>query len=260
MPSLTNIEDAGTLAEFKALLPGLDRISNNEDEISKCFEFHDQLFATTFQAKAGDAFEHYVMVHPNTLIDVKDENTAVAAVLKFLTNYDIEFIEPGKYDYLQEHDREGLAYWVLSILLDEGDDELLEVLELTLMLEFLNKNKSGAQTAKYSFFLLLDIIVKQTASERSRERMAHMCVVNPSGQPGGLFRDKVNEHIVRQVKEILDALGITAAKDLDIQKMVASVTPATLVTEHDLRSCGFPSKFKQHSADLIGKEKTEMIR
>ena len=38
------------------------------------------------------------------------------------------------------------------------------------------------------------------------------------------------------------------------------MTPATLVTEHDLRSCGFPSKFKQHTADLIGKERTDMIR
>ena len=273
MPSKTNIEDPGTLAELKALLPGLDRISNTDKEISKCFEFHDQMFATTFQAKAGDAFDHYLKANPNALTNVKDQDSAVAAVLTFLDFYDIEFmfdpskalVKPGKYDDLQQHDREGLAYWVLSILLDdaesEGDDELLEALELTLMLEFLNKNKSGAQTSKYSYFLLLDIIVKRTSCERSKERMANLCVVNPSGQRGGgLFRDKVNEHIVRQVKEILDALGISLAKDLDIQKMVASVTPATLITEHDLRSSGFPTKFKQHSADMIGKERTEMIR
>ena len=69
----------------------------------------------------------------------------------------------------------------------------------------------------------LDIILKRTVSEQNRERMVCVCVcvVNPFGQPGsGLFKDKVNKHIVCQVHEILDALGISAAKDLDIQKQI----------------------------------------
>ena len=79
--------------------------------------------------------------------------------------------------------------------------ELLEALELTIMLEFLNKNASGAQTSKYSYLILLDIIVKKTASARSQQRMGDLCCVNPYGQQGGgLFRDKVNEHVVRMVK------------------------------------------------------------
>merc|ERR1719186_2451751 len=58
MPNKTNIEDKGTMAEIKALLPGTDKISNNDKDISKVFELHDQFFSVVMQAKAADAFNH----------------------------------------------------------------------------------------------------------------------------------------------------------------------------------------------------------
>ena len=71
----------------------------------------------------------------------------------------------------------------------------------------------------------------------------------------------MNEHIVRIIKDVLDSLGISDSwGDIDIQKVVASVTPSSLLTEHDQMSSGFSSKFKQHSSNLLGEEKIQIIR
>lgn len=272
LPSMTSVEDCGSLAELKDLLPGLDKITNKNKEISKNFELHDQLFMTVFQAKAGDAWKHYLLANPAAMSAVKDESSAAAAVTKFLEYYNIEYYyDPKlpdarpKYDDLANYDREGIAMWVLSVLLDdaeaEEDSELLEALRLTLMLEFLNKNASGAQTAAYSYLLMLDRVIELLSSERSRWRMRHYVCVNPSGKPGGgEFRDKVMEHIVRVVKGVFDTMGISEASDLQIQKAVAALTPASLICEHDRASAGLPSRLKQHQGDLVGADRREMVR
>ena len=272
MPSMTSVEDIGSLAELKDLLPGLDRITNKNKDISKNFELHDQLFMTVFQAKAGDAWKHYLLANPDAMANASDEPSAANIVTSFLEFYNIEFYfdpeksdQSGKYDDLGNYDREGIAMWVLSVLIDdaeaEEDSELLEALRLTLMLEFLNKNANGAQTAAYSYLLMLDRVVETIASERSRWRMRHLVCVNPSGKAGGgEFRDKVMEHIVRVVKGVFDSLGISEASDLQIQKAVAALTPAALICEHDRVSAGLPSRAKQHAGDLVKQERREMIR
>ena len=115
---------------------------------------------TVFQAKAGDDWKYFLKAHPTILDSAKDEASAADVVLKFLDSYEIQFYyDPdktemqSKYDDLKNYDREGIACWVLSAALDdaesEEDSELLEALRLTIVLEFLNKNSSGAQTAAY---------------------------------------------------------------------------------------------------------------
>ena len=91
--------------------------------------------------------------------------------------------------------------------------------------------------------------------------MRRLVCVNKFGKPGGgEFRDKVMEQIVRVVKGVFDAMGISDASDIVIQRTVAALTPTALVCEHDLISAGFPGKMKQHAGDLIGSERREMIR
>jgi hypothetical protein len=127
MPSLTSVGDEGSLAEIKDILPKMERIGCKDKEISKHFELHDQLFATTFQAKAGDAWLHYLKAHPDVLDGIHDERSAAGVVITFLKFYNIElFFDPDRteqknnYDDLANYDREGIALWVLTILLDDG--------------------------------------------------------------------------------------------------------------------------------------------
>ena len=50
---------------------------------------------------------------------------------------------------------------------------------------------------------------------------------------GGLFRDKVNEHVVRSVKTKLRNLHMSM-KDLVIDKAVASLSTVHKVADHDI--------------------------
>ena len=52
---------------------------------------------------------------------------------------------------------------------------------------------------------------------------------------GGLFRDKVNEHVVRSVKTKLRNLHMSM-KDLVIDKAVASMSTVHKVADHDIES------------------------
>ena len=66
------------------------------------------------------------------------------------------------------------------------------------------RNKTKEATSAYGRNLIMDMVVELSASERSRARMDHLVCVNLSGTRGGyLFRDKVNEMYVQQVKEQL---------------------------------------------------------
>ena len=66
------------------------------------------------------------------------------------------------------------------------------------------RNKSREATSAYGRNLIMDMVVELSASKRSKARMDDLVCVNLSGTRGGyLFRDKVNEMYVQQVKEQL---------------------------------------------------------
>ena len=49
--------------------------------------------------------------------------------------------------------------------------------------------RSKSSKSKYALYLLLDLVIELSASERSKARMDYLCCVNPSGVKGGyLFR------------------------------------------------------------------------
>ena len=77
--------------------------------------------------------------------------------------------------------------------------------------------------------------------------MDKLVCCNPSGlSGGGLFRDKVNEHVVRSVKTKLRNLHMSM-KDLVIDKAVASLSTVHKVADHDIESMGREDKGLQSS-------------
>ena len=92
--------------------------------------------------------------------------------------------------------------FLLSLVFDtceeEGDAEGLRALRRVMVCYFL-AHKPERLDSKYASFTLIDIVVELSASERSRKRMDLYVTINPSGTPGGgLFRDKYQEHCVRE--------------------------------------------------------------
>ena len=57
---------------------------------------------------------------------------------------------------------------------------------------------------QYAQYLMLDMVLEESMSPRTKSRMDQLVCCNTSGLPGGgLFRDKVIEIVVRKVKTTL---------------------------------------------------------
>jgi hypothetical protein len=105
---------------------------------------------------------------------------------------------------------------------------------------------------QYAAFLVLDMILEQSSSERTKARMDFLVCCNISGLPaGGLCRDKVIEIIVRSVKDKLKNLH-SSMKDEVIDKLIASLSTVNKIMNHDLKSMGCEGFGIQASYDYIG--------
>ena len=113
---------------------------------------------------------------------------------------------------------------------------------------------------KYAAFLMLDMVLEASSSERTRARMNDLVCCNTSGlQGGGLFRDKVMEIFVRSIKTKLRNLH-TSMKDQVLDKAVASLSTISRIVEHDLNSMLAGDQSLQASYDHVGDHAREFMR
>ena len=160
-------------------------------------------------------------------------------------------------DDLGTYARDMCSRLVLSLLFDrcekEEDPLGFRGLRRVMIPYFLNR-KSQVQDSKYAAFLLLDMVLEESSSPETKERMDKLVCCNISGDPGcGLCRDKVNEILVRVVKNKLRNLHMSM-KDLVIDKAISSISTVTKIVKHDLSSMGFEEPGLQSSYDFIGEK------
>ena len=123
---------------------------------------------------------------------------------------------------------------------------------------FLNR-KQNRQDSKYAAALLLDLVLELGASDRTRARMENTVCVNRSGQVGGgVHRDMVNEHVVKETKTAIRGMH-SNLKDVNLEKTISSLSVVTQVTDHDLKSMLSPCMGSHASHDYIGLERREVI-
>ena len=104
------------------------------------------------------------------------------------------------------------------------------------------------------------MILEESASRRTQQRMDSLVCCNTSGKPGGgLFRDKVIEIVVRSVKTKLRHLH-TSMKDSVIDKAIASLSTISRIVDHDLLSMGFEDIGLQTSYNYIGEEAEHFLK
>jgi hypothetical protein len=107
---------------------------------------------------------------------------------------------------------------------------------------------------------MLDMVLEESCSPRTRERMDNLLCCNISGLPGGgLFRDKVIEIFVRSVKTKLRNLH-TSMKDQVLDKAVASLSTISKIVDHDIQSMCAGNLGLQSSYDYIGDEARNYMR
>jgi len=122
------------------------------------------------------------------------------------------------------------------------------------------RNKSKEATSAYARNLVMDLVVEESSSERSRARMDNHVCVNPSGTRGGhLFRDKVNEHYVQQVKVQLGRQH-SDHHDVQVQTLIKSLSSMQSLHRHNLKARGHETAGQSHSSDTVGDElRAEMM-
>ena len=150
-----------------------------------------------------------------------------------------------------------VARLLLSLVFDvcesEEDAEGLRALKKVMVPYFLSKSPDRMMS-KYAAFTLIDLVVELSSSERTRKRLDLYVATNPSGtMGGGLFKDKFEEHCVRNVKRKLRNThgGID---DIKLEKEIGGMSVTLDLIEHNKRSLLRGSLGKQHSKDMIGTE------
>ena len=139
---------------------------------------------------------------------------------------------------------------------EEMDAFGLRAVRMTMIPYYLNRKL--VQDSKYAMGLLFDLVMELSASERTRARMDNMVCVNKNGKPGeGIFRDKANEHIIREAKQSMNSLHGNL-KDLNLEKNITSLSIVNQVTAHDKVSM-LDGSSSSRSYDHIGDERREAI-
>ena len=132
----------------------------------------------------------------------------------------------------------------------------LRALRMNLIPYYLNRKK--VQDSKYAMGLLFDLVMELSASTRTRARMDMMVCVNKNGKPGqGIFRDKANEHLVKEAKTSMSSLQGNL-KDLILEKNISSMSIINQVTAHDKHSM-LDSTSGGSSYDYIGQERRDVF-
>ena len=141
---------------------------------------------------------------------------------------------------------------------EEGDAFGLRGLKISMICYFLNR-KQNRQDSKYAAALLLDLVLESGASERTRTRMDNTVCVNRSGQVGGgVHRDMVNEHVVKETKTAIRGMH-SNLKDVNLEKTISSLSVVTQITDHDHKSMLSPRLSSHASHDYIGDNRREVM-
>ena len=270
MPDENSIVDKLTLAWFKAWLGGFDKISNSESKIKKSgdFELPSQFITELGVQFLVNAFQNYIDQHSDSL-HITTKVDAENLILDFLDVSDIKYVfdidnaeEKLKFDDLLSYCRDLCSRSVMNLVLDkmegEKDAKGLRALKTAMISYFLNR-KQNRQDSKYAIALFFDIVLEQSASERTQTRMQNTVCINTSGKPGdGKHRDMVNEHVVRETKTAIKGMH-SNLKDINVDKTISSLSIVNQITSHDLNSMLFDSSGSTSSHDYIGDDQREIM-
>ena len=120
---------------------------------------------------------------------------------------------------------------VADSVVHESDGLGCRAVRTAMILYFLNKKL--AQTSKYAASLLSNKIYFLGASEKTKARIDSLACCNPRGGDGnGLDRDIVNEHKVRECKEVFKGLH-SQLTDSVVTKSVLGENVISMIRSQD---------------------------
>ena len=270
MPSVVNREDELSYGYFRTIL-GLTHITNNINSIKKDFEKHDQFCLEVGKEIIKNAFK--TVMEPSAHTFPRNLQGAQEMILEFLVKADIKYYyELDNYDEKEPYDdalsacRNYASRTVMSMIavtvVHESDGLGCRAVRTAMILYFLNKKL--AQTSKYAASLLVNKIYFLGASEKTKERIDYLACCNPKGGEGnGLDRDIVNEHKVRECKDVFKGLH-SQLTDSVVTKSVLGENVVSMLRSHDNDSIQYhapSSKTQQYmTEDEKLRIRSELVR
>ena len=242
MPKVHQVEDRATLASVAAATGLNSWLSNKKPKIVKVgnFERHHQHLLAWQSTFLLNMFDNFVKTRQVDLGKVWTRAEVVELILQMLETYgaiwywDPEYLDPmaEKACDLFLMARDQTIRLIISLCFKQCESENdalgLRILRRIMITYFRNKSKEA--NSSYARNLVMDLVVELSASPRSRARMDHYVCVNPSGTRGGhLFRDKVNEHYVQEVKI---QLGRQHSDHHDVQVRITVPSCLRVLTVH----------------------------
>lgn len=239
---------------------------------SSNISFPLQFFAHAATQALLNLFDNYVILKPDQLKTVADEESAVNFIVTMLESYGVlrgviydpeqeEVASKEGEDDLFKYYAELVMRFLPSLGLDlceaEGDFEGLRALERLMVAYFLGSNLKS-QNCKYADYTLFDLVVFLSGSPRTRQRMEDNIVINPSGTVGGgMFWDKWCEVVVRMIKECLRRQH-GGLDDISMEKDIGGLSVMAALKHHSRLSLQKGKLGKEHSHDFV-KEEPRMI-
>ena len=220
MPTEVNRDDELSLGYYRTIL-GLSKISNDASNVKKDFEKHDQFCLTVGEDIILHAFKAFLEMQQDKYLKTKEGATNL--ILTFLDQMDFKyyynehnFDEKDPFDDALSACRGYASRTIMSLIADtvvhHSDGLGCRAIRTAMILYFLNKKV--AQTSKYAASLLFNKIYYLCSSEKTKARIdAYACCNTKGGTGNGLDRDIVNEHKVRDVKEVFKVIRFCAFID-----------------------------------------------
>ena len=197
LPDINKNDDRGFLGNLLSLV-GIDgRFSNLKKKIVNKYEWHAQ-FLKEYQLGLVDSmFETYIKERGIKVELVKSRSEVEELLEAMLDHFGCRYFwDPAYVDPMAEVNcdlfkvsRDQVIRLLHSLAFSqcehENDAVGLRALRRCSIVTF----RSKSSKSKYALYLLLDLVIELSASERSKARMNNLCCVNPSGIKGGyLFR------------------------------------------------------------------------
>ena len=198
MPNANAVDEKGTWANIIAKLAIL-WFTNSKKKLVRCgnYERHAQLSTAIGLCQAMNMYTNYIKEKGINEGMVKTRAEVEELLCSMLDHFGASWIfdpkaekpdEPMNCDlFLSSRDQVVRLVHTLAFAQCEHENDAtgLRALRRLSVITFLSKSNKS----KYALYLLMDLVIELSSSERTRKRMDQLVCVNPSGTKGGyLYR------------------------------------------------------------------------
>ena len=192
VPDVNKDDDKGFLPQLLTLLGINDRFSNLKKKIVNNYEWHAQFLKEYQSGLVSNMFDNYIKQKGTDVTLIKSRTEVENLLEEMLLHFGCTWYwDPNKVDPMADvqcdlfnvsRDQVTRLLHTLAFSQCEHENDFLGLRALRRIAVVTSRSKSSK--SKYALYLLLDLVIELSSSERSQARMNLLCCVNASGVKG----------------------------------------------------------------------------